>query len=89
MRSREDVKQKHADIAVLAIPAEDAQDVVDRIVAAGIRAILNFAPAQMHVPPHVVAQVGEHGDGARRAVVRAHEPRSADAGVRALSAAVA
>jgi redox-sensing transcriptional repressor len=41
------------DIAVLAIPAEDAQHEVDRIVRAGIRAILNFAPAQVHVPPGV------------------------------------
>lgn len=40
-------------IAVLAIPSDDAQDVVDRIVASGIRAILNFAPAQISVPPHV------------------------------------
>ena len=38
---------------MLAIPAENAQAVVDQIVAAGIRAILNFAPAQISVPPHV------------------------------------
>ena len=41
------------DIAVLAIPADDVQSEVDRIVRAGIRAILNFAPAQVHVPPGV------------------------------------
>lgn len=41
------------DIAVLAVPAEYAQTVVDRLVRAGIRAILNFAPAQVHVPPDV------------------------------------
>ena len=40
-------------IAVLAIPSDDAQDVVDRMIAAGVRAILNFAPAQISVPPHV------------------------------------
>jgi redox-sensing transcriptional repressor len=41
------------DIAVLAIPADNVQDEVDRIVRAGIKAILNFAPAQVIVPPDV------------------------------------
>lgn len=48
-----DIQREDAPIAVLAIPSDDAQDVVDRIVGAGIRAILNFAPAQITVPPHV------------------------------------
>lgn len=48
-----DVKREEALIAVLAIPADDAQAIVDRIIAAGIRAILNFAPAPLHVPPNV------------------------------------
>jgi len=41
------------DIAVLAIPAENVQTEVDRIVRAGIRAILNFAPGRLKVPPGV------------------------------------
>jgi len=41
------------DIAVLAIPADNVQDEVDRIVRAGIKAILNFAPARLDVPPGV------------------------------------
>lgn len=48
-----DVAGNEALIAVLAIPADDAQSVVDRIIAAGIRAILNFAPAQLQVPSYV------------------------------------
>lgn len=48
-----DITREEAPIAVLAIPSEDAQDVVDCLVGAGIRAILNFAPAQIAVPPHV------------------------------------
>lgn len=48
-----DIRRDEALIAVLAIPADDAQAVVDRLIAAGIRAILNFAPAQIHVPPTV------------------------------------
>ncbi len=48
-----DIANEESVIAVLAIPSDDAQDVVDRLVGAGIRAILNFAPAQITVPPHV------------------------------------
>jgi len=48
-----DVAREGASIAVLAIPSENAQAVVDTIVGAGIRAILNFAPTQITVPPHV------------------------------------
>ncbi len=41
------------DIAVLAIPAENAQPLVDRIVSAGVKAIMSFAPAQLQVPADV------------------------------------
>ncbi|MGQ0539236.1 MAG: redox-sensing transcriptional repressor Rex [Gemmatimonadaceae bacterium] len=37
------------DIAVVTVPGEDAQATVDRLVLAGIRAILNFAPVQIQV----------------------------------------
>ena len=40
-------------IAVIATPAGAAQDVADRLVAAGIGSILNFAPVVLNVPPHV------------------------------------
>ena len=40
-------------IAVIATPASAAQDVADRLVAAGVRSILNFAPTVLVVPPHV------------------------------------
>ncbi len=48
-----DVRAEGALIAVLAIPSDDAQAMVDGVIRAGIRAILNFAPAQIVVPPHV------------------------------------
>lgn len=48
-----DVAREEASIAVLAIPSENAQAVVDLVVNAGVRAILNFAPAQITVPPQV------------------------------------
>ncbi len=40
-------------IGVIATPASTAQDVADRLVAAGVGSILNFAPVVLSVPPHV------------------------------------
>ena len=48
-----DIQKEHPDIAVLTTPAEEAQVVVDRLVSAGMRALLNFAPIQLQVPPDV------------------------------------
>jgi redox-sensing transcriptional repressor len=41
------------DIVIVAVPAPAAQPVVDRAVAAGARAILNFAPVSLDVPSGV------------------------------------
>ena len=41
------------DILILAVPAREVHAIVDRAVAAGVRAILNFAPAQLKVPEDV------------------------------------
>lgn len=40
-------------IGVIATPASAAQDVADRLVEAGVRSVLNFAPAVITVPPGV------------------------------------
>ncbi len=47
------VKQNGIDIAVVAVPAESAQGVVDTAVQAGVRAILNFSPGTLKVPAAV------------------------------------
>jgi redox-sensing transcriptional repressor len=49
-----DVARDEVDIAVLTVPAEAAQQVVNRIVKAGIGAVMNFAPVQLQVPEGVV-----------------------------------
>lgn len=41
------------EIAIVATPAEAAQEVVDRLVAAGVKGILNFAPVKLEVPAGV------------------------------------
>ena len=40
-------------IAVIAVPAESAQHVVNQVVAAGIKAILNFSPGTLRAPEDV------------------------------------
>jgi redox-sensing transcriptional repressor len=47
------VRRRHIAIAVIATPAEAAQDVADALVAAGVTSILNFAPAIVTVPEGV------------------------------------
>lgn len=46
----ESVTTAKLDVGIVAVPAEAAQRVVDRLVAAGIRAVLNFAPVRPRVP---------------------------------------
>ena len=48
-----DIARDKPDIVVLTAPGEEAQALVNRVAKAGIKAILNFAPAQLHAPPDV------------------------------------
>lgn len=47
------VRETGAEIAILAVPAEAAQRVAEEMVAAGIRAILNYAPMNLVLPPEI------------------------------------
>ena len=47
------VRRARIRIAVIAVPAEAAQSVVNTVVAAGIKAVLNFSPGTLKVPPDV------------------------------------
>jgi len=47
------VRDRRVSIGVIATPAIAAQDVCDRLVAAGVMSILNFAPVLLTVPPGV------------------------------------
>jgi redox-sensing transcriptional repressor len=44
---------KNVDIGIVATPAATAQEVIDGLVACGVKAILNYAPIAAQVPPHV------------------------------------
>ena len=47
------VKREGISIAVLAVPASAATEVVNLVVGAGIKAVLNFSPGTLQVPPGV------------------------------------
>ncbi|GAB4311598.1 MAG: redox-sensing transcriptional repressor Rex [Candidatus Sumerlaeia bacterium] len=47
------IKKKNIELVILTIPASVAQPIVDRLVACGIKAILNFVPRRLIVPPDV------------------------------------
>jgi redox-sensing transcriptional repressor len=55
-RFEHDVARDRPEIAVIAIPGEGAQEVLDRIVRTGIKAVLNFAPVQLHAPADVTVK---------------------------------
>jgi len=48
-----EIRARSIQIAIVAVPTESAQTVTDQLVAAGIKAILNFAPARLKVPREV------------------------------------
>ncbi len=50
------VKEEQVDIAIIAVPADAAQNVADKLVEAGVKAILNFAPRSLKVPDDVMVK---------------------------------
>lgn len=44
------VRRDRVDIAMIAVPAESAQPVLEQVVGAGIRAVLNFSPGTIKAP---------------------------------------
>jgi redox-sensing transcriptional repressor len=47
------VRDKSITMAVITAPAYAAQDIADRLVAAGVTSVLNFAPTVLNVAGHV------------------------------------
>lgn len=47
------IAERDIRMAIIAVPTEFAQELVDRLVASGIKGILNFAPATLSVPEDV------------------------------------
>lgn len=49
----DELKKRDIKLAIIAVPAEAAQDIADRVVGAGVNGILNFAPRFLSVPKKV------------------------------------
>jgi redox-sensing transcriptional repressor len=50
---KERLAEHHVDIGIAAVPAAEAQHVIDILIEAGVKAILNYAPIAAQVPPGV------------------------------------
>jgi len=48
-----ELRENKIEVVIIAVPADQAQKVVDQVIKAGVRSILNFAPANIKVPDHV------------------------------------
>ena len=47
------VRERGIRLGMIVVPAERAQEAADRLVAAGVEGIVNFAPTRLALPPHV------------------------------------
>lgn len=52
----ERIRAAHVKMAMISVPAAAAQDLADKLVQAGVRAILNYAPVSLSVPDNVYVQ---------------------------------
>ncbi|KAA3642893.1 MAG: redox-sensing transcriptional repressor Rex [Chloroflexi bacterium] len=52
----EQIQANNIQVAMLAVPAGNAQAVASELIDAGVRAILNYAPVSLNVPPDVRVQ---------------------------------
>ncbi len=43
-------------MAIITVPADQAQQVCDQLIACGIKAVWTFAPVHLDVPPHILVQ---------------------------------
>ncbi len=50
------IRERNIKIAMIAVPAESAQEVADRLIEVGVKAILNYAPINLNVPADVHVQ---------------------------------
>jgi len=50
------IQERGIKIAMIAVPAEKAQEVADKLIEVGVRAILNYAPMTLNVPADVKVQ---------------------------------
>ncbi|MFJ7747644.1 redox-sensing transcriptional repressor Rex [Peribacillus sp. NPDC097295] len=47
------LQENNITVAILTVPAQEAQTITDRLIKADIKGILNFTPARLTVPPSI------------------------------------
>jgi len=52
-RLEEVAKANKTQIGIISVPSPYAQEIADKLISAGVQAILNFAPVVLNVPPEV------------------------------------
>ncbi len=55
-RLSEVIRERQIQLAIIAVTANEAQEVADELVEAGVRAILTYAPITLSLPKHVRVQ---------------------------------
>ena len=55
-RIEEIVSKEKIKIGIIAVPGDFAQDVAERMVSAGVRALLNFAPVRLNLPSGITVK---------------------------------
>lgn len=48
------VQENNIKLGVVTVPAHSAQDVTDKLIAAGVKAVLNFSPRVLRVPSGII-----------------------------------
>jgi len=60
------IREAGIKIAMLTVPAAAAQEVANQLIEAGVKAILNYAPISLSVPPGVMLQYIDPSIGLQR-----------------------
>lgn len=47
------VAKEKISVAIIAVPADEAQAIAERLVASGVRSLLNYAPVKLELPPGI------------------------------------
>ena len=53
------IQESNIRVAIIVVPSSTAQDITDRLVSAGVRAILSYAPINLNVPEGVVVSYSD------------------------------
>ncbi|SDM15966.1 redox-sensing transcriptional repressor Rex [Halarsenatibacter silvermanii] len=52
----ETIEEEDVKVGIIAVPAEAAQNVAEKLIEAGVKAIWNFAPTRLYVPDEVAVR---------------------------------